>query len=358
MCTFIALTMCWILHSPVTDNKQRLDQLVIAHKSAREALQILHGTIVQKTEEKASPLNLQGSFWKTNEGYRLRVSRPADSTFRDRTVDTLFFQGRFTQLVRRNRSFGEETILVKQDHKAVLNFGNPWLFGLLSFIGPGSIGAFTLEELLANPEFSLASVQESAGKDGRIISVRLVHSRGFFLIDFAEKNNYLANRAEYSIANGKIKSIHTVHGFSQPSSGCYYPENVILENYVDGKLRETVRTFIKITSLDFPNKNSTMRLSIPAGTTCQDILRNEIYKVDGDGNRVGALLDPKNKPISSASQPIVSISDAKLNQGNLSPLGQSVSEPISWVSWILPVSLACLILACVVGLKLRTWKPM
>jgi hypothetical protein len=317
------------------DEKKQLQDLVTAHRAARDSVVTIAGNIQQQTEERASPLNLTGTFWKNSDGYRVRVERQPDSTFRDRMVDSLYLRGQFQQVIRRSRGSGEETILLKQEKKSILDFGNPWLFGLLAFIGPKSIGAYTLEETLENKELTLSSISNETIDGTPAVTIRLKHAAGEFLLRFSAKVNYLTQRVEYSVGSGRIRSVHEVKSFAEPEPGLFFPEKIVMSNYVSGQLRETVTTQIRIISMNQPIPSAVFVSPIPRGTLCHDLINNQLYKVDSQGNRIGPLLDKAGKPLSSVATP----SDAKAD-ATPSPvppptlLGQTQQESFSWL-WLL-----------------------
>jgi hypothetical protein len=324
--------------SSMPDDKDKLNQLIMLHKSARESITFLHCSVMQETTEKDSPLNLNAIFWKGIQGYRLQVTRSPKGQYPDISTDSSFIGGHFQQLVRRKKGVGDETVLLKLNKRSFQDFGNPWFFGLLTFIGIGEkgIGPYTLEELLENKDLSIDYINEERTLESDGFTLKLRHKNGYFLITFDEKYNYLVRQVIYSIKNDKARSIHNVKKFVQVAPGIYFPVIIELTNEVDGQIKEKVLTTINIISANKPINDEALSFHVPNGIRCFDAIKNESYQVDSNGNRVGPLLDQKGKPITTTSTPPFSdISSARdqipADYSNVN--GQTKGETYNWLLW-------------------------
>ncbi len=330
------------------DEKKLLEHVLMQHGLARESIRSLHCTVEQRSTDVRSPLNLEGTFWKTEQGYRLRVTRSAQGIFPDFMVDATYFQGRFLQLVTRKRPTGIETLLMKLDKRPHQEFGDPWFFGLLSFIGPSSIGPFTLDELLKNKELTVDTIQREQSPDGELVGLKLNHKNGYFLLSFDARSNYLVRHAIYSVNGDKLRSVHTVERFSQAVPGVYFPEEITLKNEINGEVKETVTTRIKVISINQSLGEKALVLDVPAGTRCHDAIRNEIYAVDSNGSQIGPLLDANGKPVSvrkpepEGSQNSIKHMPAQYDGS----FAETKQESNAWWNWILMVAVVLLLLVC------------
>lgn len=338
------------------DDNAELEQLVASHQSARDSIVSLHCHVEQVASEQASPLTLTGTFWKNQNGYRLKVERPASSTFSDRKSDSSFMNGQLQQYVTRQRPQGSSNALIKWKKLSTPEFGHPYFFGLLSFIGAGDLGPYRLEQLLENKAFTLAGVKKTQSKHGDVVSLKLTHAGGFFELQFAVKYNCMTSAATYSTMNGKIVSYHTVESFSQIAPGIYFPTEVLMRNEMEGKTRETLTTKIKVISVNKPIPDAQLQLTIPHGTMCEDNIRKEKYQVDAQGNRIGSLLNAQGKPlptgVKTPGQASNSSDDAMPTTSSTNqPIGQTTEESGSWFPWIGLGSMLLLITTAILMLR-------
>ncbi len=352
--SLVFITCC---HSP---DDISIDRLVARHKSTRDSIISIHCQVEQIASEKASPLTLSGSFWKNVNGYRLKVERPPGSSFQDKKVDSSFLKGHFQQFVTRSRAQGTSNVLLKLNKKSFQDLGNPYFFGLLTFIGPNDLGPYYFEELVANPALKPAKVGVANSKHGEVVVVKLVHGAGYFELQFAEKYNYMVSAVTYNIMNNKIVSYHTVETFVQIAPGIYFPAEVLLRNEIDGKIRETVTTKIKVISVNQLIPDAQLQLVIPYGTICEDLINKQKYQVDAQGLRYGPLLDVQGKPLAAHSTTSKSVSSN--NDSDLFPIirntqtaytGQSKSEPFNWYALAAIISIILLIVAALLAVKRR-----
>lgn len=214
-----------------------------------------------------------------------------------------------------------------------------WMFGLLTFAGPDNT-LLSFEALLNRPH-KIGTVRRESKEGTELIYVSLEHELSCLEFWFDPQVDFLVRKHVVIAKLQSIRSELEVMRFKEAAPGVFFPERVETRNsYGSQPLPSQTVDFLDI-RVNRPIPANVFQFRFPSGTEVTDYILGKIYKVDENGGLSGSMRDLIRFPSAART--------------DVAPRSETREEPKLLSRWILPVSVAILALAGVLGL-VRRWK--
>jgi hypothetical protein len=227
---------------------------------------------------------------------------------------------------------------------------DPWLWGLMVLNLPGDSEYLAFEQLVERAE-KVEGVFRKAieGTELVVAELRFAARKGSgeswkVEVCFDPGANYLVRRVSYRLVSGskvEVQREETVRGFREVAPAVFFPERVDGRTESGGTLLRTRSAEFFDVEVNRPLAADAFRLSFPHGIIMSDSVRGVNYRVDEQGNQISKDFPTGKIPPPPMGEP-----------SRARPGEESVEEPRSILHWLLPISLALL----VVGGALAGWR--
>jgi hypothetical protein len=304
-----------------------LERARAGHASTFGAIHSLACTLSVRDEPPSSFRENKIVYYQNRQHIRGHVeSKDAKEDF---MIDARTYSGFFT---RARPDTSGQISLTKQ----VRLSWEPWRFALFKF-RPLPADDLTFEDLLAKP-YKL----HGAERIGKLIHVHIAcqvseKDNREFEFWFDPDVNYLVRKHILRGPNFEIDV--KVERFTEPRQGVFFPALVRAEHRNEGKVVHAETAVFSNVRINESLPADAFRFQFPPGILVYDHIKNELHKTDANGN-------PILPPIDKQGQQLSLVNVAHDNEEPETKIRQvTQEEPRNWTRWLLPISLALLVVA-------------
>lgn len=314
--------------------------LATGRAANRAAIESIHSfacrMTVTKTAAQATS-SVAAHYWRAGDKVRAKAQkndRSLDVVVKDQKKYTLTTIGGQTAQAFLN-------ILASQD-EGVGEF-DAWSLGMLTLTdrSPPHRLLFVneyIEKYLRN--IKRVAKKNEEGRDYLVVELTLGQTTQELWLD--PRANYLMARVMGTTTEKGDRPIKT-HGektvtrFSEIAPAVFFPERITSKYYTNDSLDFTEEVVFSDIVVNRPLPPGMFDLRIPAYTEVRDYIQDQQYKVDASGARIGPAREIPKLPPPVAGEAA-------------GPQSETKEEPKSWTRWVLPSSLAILVIAGVLWL--------
>jgi hypothetical protein len=295
------------------------------HRASLESIRSISCELLTTTEPDRGAGVEKAKYWQSGESIRCQFEH---NFFKE---DALI---RGPRLVHVRTLAGSKAPrgLISQSHGYSL-MPSPWAAGLCRHLSEERAILSTFDEILGKPYrlHSAKSVREN-GRD--LVHIRISHKGGDVQLWFDPRVNYLV--AKSVRGREPILAEDTVQEFKEVKPGIFFPVLIRSVARDAGKVFSTSTTTISRIDINGQMPSDIFDLRFPPGILVSDSFKNALFKTDAKGEPTLAPTNSKGMPVSVGNAP-------PLASPETTPRHATVEESRPWSWWLLPASVALLV---------------
>ncbi len=335
--------------------QELLDFVREAHKASRESIRTCSCRVELTTVNRAAKVEKEqkqtssGRYWYDSNSVRAKISDARgdeEYVWRDSTIEGLLrktgSEGNIAGAFRSPRPY------------RYMPSCDAYIRGMFVFQIPESIKAVPFEQLVEQAShLNWAKWKQVGGKKMAVIGLHFDppdEKQGEWDLEiyFDPSVNYLAQKSIYINDAGKNSSRNEneITQFTECSPSLFFPERGSGRSGKPDNWNFEHSTVISEIRVNQPLPENIFRMRYPYNVIMSDDTRGTTYRIDENGKRISS-----ETPMAKAVIPPPS---ADLPTSG--PNTETKEEPLSWYRWILPVSLAILVVGIVAAYLRRRRK--